>query len=116
MRVNTVYRDVSRTRYREMCIPGRRPGPRSRPLKATLGCVASSSGSSTWARPGFELRSVDGFPGGVRCPRELDEQDVKRLVDRQLRWLGNSAGARRAEVRSANSLAWMVANRNDRIS
>jgi hypothetical protein len=36
----------------------------------------------------FEIRNVDGFPGGVRCAHELDEQDVKRLVDLRVRVKG----------------------------
>jgi len=36
----------------------------------------------------FEIRNVDGFPGGVRCAHELDEQDIKRLVDLRVRVKG----------------------------
>lgn len=36
----------------------------------------------------FEIRNVEGFPGGVRCAHELDEQDAKRLVDLRVRVKG----------------------------
>jgi hypothetical protein len=36
----------------------------------------------------FELRSVDGATGDVRCAHELDESEVKALIDRRVRVLG----------------------------
>jgi hypothetical protein len=36
----------------------------------------------------FEIRNVDGFPAGIRCAHELDEQDAKQLVDLRVRVKG----------------------------
>lgn len=36
----------------------------------------------------FEIRNVEGHPGDIRCAHELDEEDVKRLVDTRVRVKG----------------------------
>jgi hypothetical protein len=47
----------------------------------------------------FEIRNVDGFPGGVRCAHELDEQDIKRLVDLRVRVKGRPEYGPKNDVR-----------------
>jgi hypothetical protein len=36
----------------------------------------------------FEIRNVDGQPGDVRCAHELEEDDVKQIVDKRVRVKG----------------------------
>jgi hypothetical protein len=36
----------------------------------------------------FEIRNVDGHPDAIRCAHELDEDDVKQIVDKRVRVRG----------------------------
>jgi len=47
----------------------------------------------------FEIRNVEGLPGSVRCAHELDEQDVKRLVDLRVRVKGRAEYGPKNDVR-----------------
>jgi hypothetical protein len=47
----------------------------------------------------FEIRNVEGLPEGIRCAHELDEQDIKRMVDLRVRVKGRPEYGPRNDVR-----------------
>jgi len=47
----------------------------------------------------FEIRNVEGHPEDIRCAHELDEQEVKQLVDRRVRAAGTPEYGPRGTVR-----------------
>lgn len=47
----------------------------------------------------FEIRNVEGHPHDIRCAHELDEQEVKRLVDQRVRVAGTAEYGARGIVR-----------------
>ena len=47
----------------------------------------------------FEVRNIEGFPEGIRCAHELDEQDAKRLVDLRVRVRGRPEYGPKNDVR-----------------
>lgn len=47
----------------------------------------------------FEIRNVEGQAEDVRCAHELEEADVKRLVDRRVRVRGTPEYGARKTVR-----------------
>jgi hypothetical protein len=47
----------------------------------------------------FEIRSVEGHPEDIRCAHELDEQEIKQLVDQRVRVAGTAEYGPRGVVR-----------------
>lgn len=86
--------ETRRHARRLMAQPPSLAAPRTLPTTTTfVGTVRELDASR------FEIRNVEGLPGGVRCAHELDEQDAKLLVDLRVRVKGRPEYGPRDDVR-----------------
>jgi hypothetical protein len=51
----------------------------------------------------FEIRNIDGYSEDIRCAHDLDDDDVKQLVDRRVRVTGKPEFGPKGTVR----LLWL---------